>query len=99
MKQVVLEKASGLEGEMDTLLRFAREKLAEFAPDAMRKVFESRIQSNEEGGEEGKDGYADDGTTADAAKEGKEEADKVNEEWRLEQVRAVCCACSVFFFV
>mgnify|MGYP005992393737 CR=1 FL=1 len=99
VKQVVREKAEGLEGEMETLLRFAREKLAEIAPDAMRKVFESRFQTSEEG----KDGDAGDGTAAAAAKDGggggegkdaeaETEADKANEEWRLEQVRAVCCS-------
>ncbi len=46
VKQVVREKASRLEEEMETLLKFARGKLAEFQPDAVRKIFESRQAEN-----------------------------------------------------
>jgi len=86
VKQVVREKAEGLEGEMETLLRFAREKLAEIAPDAMRKIFESRF-SNEQG--ESVEGVAgSNGTTAPAEGEAdaKEADAKANEEWFAEQL-------------
>ena len=44
VKQIVGEKALRLEEEMDTLMRFAREKLAEIQPDAARKMFETRLE-------------------------------------------------------
>jgi hypothetical protein len=44
VKQVVSTKARRLEDEMDNLLRFARDKIKEFAPGAARKMFETRAE-------------------------------------------------------
>ncbi len=91
VQQVVKEKAGRLEEEMDTLMKFAREKMSEIRPDkqSRRGVFQSRHkgQNNEILVDVDGHGTAPDEVDGDRLAAARFEAEKKLPEQNMQQIR------------